>query len=731
MTSTRDHDHSPKHANALVGVSGKLGAVSVENRRRLSAFLVRGGTVFAEAPVNRHGVFRFHLASDLARAKDVFAVLGPKGMDTRALAGRTDLPRVALSAAHTQDGGAVTVEFPIDDELIDPWWIWCRDYTISGTLDTVGGCPIGATVTIYNVTTGLGGLTRSPLASVTTDANGNFTATFNWCSQLCWWPCWPVWWDCWPWWWELDILALLENVERQVQARSPATAIARFANVAPLRQPLGPDLMTGVGFAGARAAAPLQPDSARTALIASKFANPAIREIFPWWWWCCENPNIVFSATQGATTILDEDPNFSTRWCFDSGQTVLLTGNSQSIGACPLPPPGENCAFAWTSVGADPGGVAVGSISMGYAEGSGGACSNLAFAGTLNLNGVFAGTCAAFYQVLAGQWGGDRDPARAGTAPAAAQPLALPQQLVNQVSIWRDATSTVEVDNVVLGPFNFNLNDNLYVTPLQRQTGGLDPSIIAQIGAVPALGVGDFVIGWSAPDLVLTAGAGELIGGASVGGVTLSLLPFDIGGNPIPPPPGLPEFDLGPPLTLLIDTTGLSNATIDSVTVYNADGSLASQTAASSTACPAYQITTPGGGYALVHTTVTDGAGHLCEYFIQTQYGDGSLATATPSDRDYAQAPASFSAAATPPPFGVDGGYGLPNNLPPPPPAPQTQAPSNWTFSGGGDTIYIPIAQSCCYDFQLWVSKRTTDGQTFACSGYNADFQTVNITVAA
>ena len=39
--------------------------------------------------------------------------------------------------------------------------------------------------------------------------------------------------------------------------------------------------------------------------------------------------------------------------------------------------------------------------------------------------------------------------------------------------------------------------------------------------------------------------------------------------------------------------------------------------------------------------------------------------------------------------------------------------------------------QSCCYDFQLWVSKRTTDGQTFACSQGLATFQTVNITVAS
>ena len=44
--------------------------------------------------------------------------------------------------------------------------------------------------------------------------------------------------------------------------------------------------------------------------------------------------------------------------------------------------------------------------------------------------------------------------------------------------------------------------------------------------------------------------------------------------------------------------------------------------------------------------------------------------------------------------------------------------------------IQIAIPETCCYDFQLFVGKRTTDGQTFGCFPLsNPSFQTVNITV--
>ena len=740
--------NKPPHRTAFVSVTGRLPELSAKNRQRLAVFLTKGSMVLSQTPVTTGGAFHFYVAPQVASETGVAVVLGPKGMDPQTLANHTDLPRIALSGAHRHKGGDITVDFSklnVNDKLIDPWWIWCREYTVSGTLETAGGCPIGAQVTVYNVTCGVGGCAETPLTTVTTDANGHFTATFNWCSRICWWPCWPWWWSCWPWWWEWDILAVIENIERQLtQSSGPSQTV--FANLAPLRQPSAADLMTGVGFAASRANAVLQPDSARTAFIASKFADPRIREIFPWWWWCCENPNIVFSASQGTTTVLNEDPNTSTRWCFPSGQTVSLTGNNQSAGACPISTGGD-CGFAWTSVGDEPGGVLVGDISMGYAVGSG-ACSNLAFDGNLNLNGVLSGDCVAYYQVVAGQWGGGGNPARGGSAPTVYQQLS--PTLYNYVTIWRAATLTPETDAVYLGPFSYNGQDNLYMTLSQRQSiinGAAAPATTPPVGSSPTLNAGDFVMGWDAPDLVLTVQAGDLVSPAATGGVNLAVIPFDATATVIPTastsPPPAGEIEMGPDLTLMIDTSPLTTTTIDWTLsgVYNADGTAATLTTLPGSACPAYLIKA-GGGYVLIHTTVVDNAGHLYEYQIRTQYGSGSYLAATPADRDYAQAPSSFSAAITPPPYGVDAGYGLPNNLPTPPPAPQVPPPSpgtafiaaaatNWTYVGGGDTIYIPITESCCYDFQLWAGKRLTDGQTFSCTWYNPTFQTVNITVAS
>lgn len=697
---------------ASITVIGKLPKLSSSNIGRIAAFLVQGNNVLAQSPVTANG-FRFRLPGSIVIDPCLIVVLGPKGLDDQTLLARTDLPRLSLSAASSREAhssGVLTLDFStlnLDDKIVDLWWNWCRTYTVSGTVQTQNGCPVpGAEVTVYNVTSGATGLTETSIETVETNAEGQFTATFNWCECLCCWPCWPIWWHCWPWWWELDILAVIENVERQLPLR-PAQGIASIAaNVAPLRRPAAADLMTGQGFA--RASAALKPDAARTALIANKFANPQIRDLFPWWWWCCDNPNLVFSVTQNGTTILNEDPATATRWCFPSGQSVTLVGNSQSVGVCPPPKICEG--FGWVSVG-NPG-ILVENITNGYANGTAGAdTSGMAFLGSLNIYGGFNDLSIPFYQVWEGLWTGNANPARGGIAPGPSLPISIP--LSSNVLIVRGG-SLLWLNDVTLGPCSFAGIDNLYMTTSQRQN---PPAGVTGLGPNPFL-PGDTVITWSSAGLIVSSAA-PLIGSTPGGGVDLTLVAYDATGTEL-------ALTTNNPLTLMIDTTGLSSHSIDSISAFDVNGNPVGLSGPSTTQCPSYHI--GKNGYLLLHVTVTDQDPsaalslneHLLGYEIDTQFGHGSTSVPTvPSHRGYVVDPYPFTPPLTLPGqvYGIDPGYGVPNT-------------ALVSYVGGGDTIQISPQVSCCYDFQLWAGKRVTDGQEIFGTWQNVDFQTATVDVS-
>jgi hypothetical protein len=697
-----------------VTIVGRLPKLNASNLGRIAAFLVQGNNVLAQTPVTANG-FRFRAAASIAIDPCVIVVLGPKGLDDQTLLARTALPRISLSAASAREAksAVLTLDFAklnVNDELVDAWWNWCRTYTVAGTLQSPNGCPVpGAEVTVYNVVNGVNGPIETPIETVQTNAEGQFTATFNWCECLCCWPCWPIWWRCWPWWWELDILAVIGNIERQLPLSAARGVASPVANMAPLKRPAAVDLMTGQGFV--RDSSVLKQDASRTALIASKFANSQIRELFPWWWWCCDNPNLVFGATQNGNTILNEDPATATRWCFASGQSVTLVGNSQSIAVCPPPTTCEG--FAWTSVGSP--GTLVSEITNGYANGTAGTdAANMAFTGSLNIYGAFSDSSIPFYQVWAGLWTGNANPARGGVAPAASLPISLP--LSSTVVIFRAATSKVEFDEVVLGPCSFGLLDNLYMTTSQRPN---PPAGVTGLGAFPTLNPGDLILGWSPAGLIVSAAASALIGSAPGGGVDLTLVAYDAAGAEL-------ALDTNNPLTLMIDTTGLSKAQIDSLSAYDASGNPVGLSGSSTTDCPSYHI--GPGGYLLLHVTVTDADPsptlslneHVYAYEIDTQFGHGSTSVPTsPAHRGYAQSPSTFTPPLTLPGqlYGVDAGYGAPDN-------------TLVSYVGGGDTIQISPQVSCCYDFQLWAGKRVTDGETFFSTWGNVDFQTATIDVS-
>jgi hypothetical protein len=679
----------PSKMLALIGTIPKL---KPEDAQRLAVYIVRGSAVIGQSSVQQDGTFRLSIARHAVTEPSRYgiqAVVAPQGaaehLEQLPNVQRLPLDRKHLEKAETEFRVS-TDKVSLSQEVLKTWWGWCRWYCVNGKVVGPDGCPVpGAQVTVYTVGFGFWGYTKTARATVTADANGNFTACFVWCSCpfcMCW-PCWPFWWQCWPWWWELDILRVIEAIERIPPGPGP---VERLQRSPALVRPVGRELVRGRGFSTPHnVESNFAPDQARTALIQRKLSDARIRNLFPWWWWCCDDPNVVFSATQGANTIVNEDPATDTRWCLEDGSNVTLVGNQQTISACP-PGPKPETGFAFTRVG----NITVDHIHGGYADGSPGTDdSDLAFAYSLDIYGEFApGTPVAYYQVDAGQWAGD--PSRGGTAPGSSAPLSV--DLYNYVFIY-DGLNLVFHGPIKMGPFSQAGLTNLYSTQEARRTAptgtGLDP-----FPAVPPQG---FVI-WAYNGLKVSTGSSALIAGSSVGAVDLTVIGYDA---------SFANVTLTPDdsLTLAIDNIGLNNVTahVNSLTAYRADHSIAPLTGTGD--CPAYDV--GPGGYVIVNITVTDANGHLWAYYLDAEYGHGHTGTTNPGVRGYSQNPATFPALP----------YAAPNT-------------AQKSFEGGTEdiTFYPPV--DCCYEFRIRAGKRVTNGYVFPTYA-DYDFQTATLKVSS
>jgi len=670
----------------LIGAVPKL---KKEDALRLAAYVVQGNTVLAKGQLAEDGNFRVALARNALACQSPYAlnlVIAPASLGDQ-LEHLSNAPRLALKRAELekaeQEVRIKAAELIVSDAVLKLWWSWCRQYCVSGTLVGPNGCPVpAADVTVYSVGHYGGGYSKVPRATVTTDPNGNFTACFEWCSfRFPCWPCGPFWWDCWPWWWEWDILHVIELLEKQPPHVGPGP-VERIASHAALIRPDGKALARGQGFPQALRFDAFTPDAKRTELIKRKFADARIRAIFPWWWWCCNDPNVIFSASQGGNLILNEAPAIDTRWCLDDGSTVSLIANDQAVTACP-PGPTIESGFAWTRVGL----ITVDHINQGYAQWWGGDATDAAFAGTLDIYGGFApGTPVSYYQVDAGQWGGD--PARGGSAPLSGSPLAA--DLYNYVFVYDGAATLVYSGWVKMGPFNQSGLVNLYATEEARQSGPTPPGLLP----FPVIPAGGFAL-WAYRDRKVYTGASTLIGGNPVGAVDLTLIGYNNAFAPVALTPDAP-------LTLTIDNIPLTNGTahINGITAYTAGGG--APVVVNSGDCPAYDI--GPGGYVQVSVTVTDTNGHLYGYYLAAEHGHGVSDTVSPPGlRGYVSNPLVI---------GSDPNY----------------AQKSWIGGTEVMTYYPPT--DCCYEFRIRAGKRVTDGYS-APTLADYDFQTIGLKVSS
>jgi hypothetical protein len=698
-------------ASTAITIKGNVANISQPDAQRLAAFVLRCNHIIVSAALQADGSFRLSLPRATVQEQSAYGltlVVAPATAGSH-LDHLPSVSRIALSRKDLEKSEKEyqVAALTIPAEVLKLWWTWCRWYCVSGTVVGPDGCAVpGADVTVYSVTYTGSGYSKVPRATVTTGANGTFTACFEWCSCIfcfpCW-PCYPLWWFCWPWWWEWDMLHVIEALER---VPVPGLGqVATLSNQATLLRPDGKALVRGQGFGLNQGS--IAPDANRTALIKSKLSNPRIRELFPWWWWCCDDPNVVFSVVEDGTVILNENPAIDTRWCFEDGSNVTLVGNSESITLCSphcLPESG----FVWTNVGLN---VDVDNISQGYATVPAWTAANpdfqdLVFAGCLDIFGAFAPSSnVSFYQVLVGQWGGD--PARGGTAPG---PGSLLLADLYRTALVEDATHTIiTYPSVKMGPFTQGGVTGLYATEQARAAGlpaaGLPPIPIPPGGAV---------IGWANQGMMVSTASQNLVGGGPTGAVDLTVVGYDSTATNVALVPDSP-------LTLTIDNTPLSSDAI-SLAAFKADGTPAPLSGTGQ--CPSYDV--GPGGYVQISVSVSDNMGHLFEYYVDAEYGSGSaVAVAPPGVRGYVSNPLVSSAIVTPPPAcGGDPNYTC----------------KSWV--GGTEVMYFPNTPGglawtppfgpgneppdCCYEFRIRLGKRSTDGTSVPSLG-DGQFQTVGL----
>jgi hypothetical protein len=239
------------------------------------------------------------------------------------------------------------------------WWRWCRSYKITGRVVCPnGGVVAGAQVCAYDVDSWWWWWSKELVGCATTDINGTFEIDFTRCCG--WWPWW--WWEERVWLLNPDLVNRIIPVLRQnplltrIPIPDPSPDPQIFQSL--LRGPAGQrTLSKQVQPSMARRATrslsntgfdPTTLDSLRNDLL--KVLPPAQEferlRLWPWWpwspWWDCD-ADIVFTVTQncnGNQVIVDESI-WDAHDDIPTDFNITLTANEN---ACCIPSPcGDNC----------------------------------------------------------------------------------------------------------------------------------------------------------------------------------------------------------------------------------------------------------------------------------------------------------------------------------------------------------------------------------------------------
>lgn len=269
------------------------------------------------------------------------------------------------------------------------WWRWCRNFKLTGKVVCANGDPVaGAQVCAYDVDSWWWWWSKDLVGCATTDINGSFEIDFTHCCG--WWPWW--WWEQRVWLLNPDLVNRVVGVLRQDPrltklphpSPQPDPQIFQSLLSAPggvrnqpqqlmsRRKSLG---QTRSGFD------PATLDSLRADLLkvlppAPEFERLRLWPWYPWQpWWDCD-ADIVFQVTQnceGSNKVIVDESVWDAHWDIPTDFSVTLTANDQACctrhcmddcpnGNCLLPT--DVCYDNIGSIGGNEGAVAASPVGL-------------------------------------------------------------------------------------------------------------------------------------------------------------------------------------------------------------------------------------------------------------------------------------------------------------------------------------------------------------------------------
>jgi hypothetical protein len=325
-----------------------------------------------------------------------------------------DFPQKTLSISKSKDAktadpaGAIRVDVgavAIDPAIYLCWIVCCRQYTIRGRVVCrqwsynpqtgrwfLCDSPVpGAKVNIYDVNCFLWWCWRSVIGTATTDVNGNFTFTFQWC--------------CFRWFPWLDVQWTLDGDLYRRIAQLLATANISLPPVPPpAPDPAVLQSIFGSALAASSAGRRLAsaPGTANTASSLSadvllkvlpRSAELEALHVWPWWPWGNCGPNVVFEATQFCNdryNVIYSESNSQTRWDIPNSLGVTLIANDLAccVPTCRDPECPDCLKLTWvcntptSQISADAGPPDLRGFANTLAE------QDLAFTGALQIRGA-------------------------------------------------------------------------------------------------------------------------------------------------------------------------------------------------------------------------------------------------------------------------------------------------------------------------------------------------------